>query len=74
MIKAANSEFKKPPIRMPETKKSAIMIVQAFTMNVNKPKVIILIGNVTKSINGFSKRFTISSTSPITNKANVLPI
>jgi hypothetical protein len=74
MIKAARSELRNPPIRIPETKKSAIIIVHAFTINVNNPNVIILIGKVTSSIKGFSKRFTISSTRPIISKANVLPI
>jgi hypothetical protein len=50
------------------------MIVQAFTIKLNNPKVSRLNGNVINSRIGFNIRFTTNSTKPMIRSAGILPI
>lgn len=74
MIKAASSELRKPPMFTFVTNRSAIIIVQAFTIKLNNPKVKRLKGKVSNSRIGFIIRFTTNSTKPMTRSAGVLSI
>jgi hypothetical protein len=74
IMKAASRELRKPFILIPETKKSASMIVQAFIIKLNNPKVRILKGNVISSSNGFSNKFTQNSTKPIISRSGISSI
>jgi hypothetical protein len=74
MMKAASREFKNPFIGSPLTKKSAIIMVHAFTMKLKRLKVIRFKGKVNNSSNGLMNRFTINKTRPIINSAGILLI
>jgi hypothetical protein len=71
MMREASNELKKPPMDTPDTKKSAIIMVQVLTINVNKPKVNILKGKVINNKSGFKRRLTRNNTNPISNNEEV---
>jgi hypothetical protein len=71
MIKAASSEFQKPFKLIPLTIRSASMMVHAFTTKLKMLKVIMVIGKVNSSSSGFTRRFTINKTNPISSKDGI---
>jgi hypothetical protein len=70
-MKAASREFIKPFILIPFTKRSASIMVQAFTTKLKILKEIMLIGRVNNSNSGLTSKLTINKTNPMSSNDGI---